>query len=176
MNLLDVVIETERLILKPITLDFAENIFMEFTSEITKYMYPKPSEKIEETYGFIENSLEKLNNGKDLQMVILNKKKDEFIGCIGLHNINTLEPELGIWTKKSSHNNGFGLEAMTGLIEWTHKNIKFNHLIYPVDKKNIASRKLPEKNNGIIMKENKTVGMAGNELDEYVYWIYPENK
>jgi len=61
---------------------------------------------------------------------------------------------------------------MTGLIEWSHKNIKFNYLIYPVDKKNIASRKIPEKNGGKIMEEKKTKGMAGNELDEYVYWIY----
>jgi len=36
-------------------------------------------------------------------MVITNKNEDEFIGCIGLHNINTLTPELGIWTKKLSH-------------------------------------------------------------------------
>ena len=172
MNLLDIIIETDRLVLKPITLDFAKDIFNEFTIEITKYMYPKPAGKIEETKEFIENSIEKLKNGIDLQMIIVNKNENEFIGCIGLHKINTLEPELGIWTKKSSHNNGYGLEAMTALIEWAHKNLKFNHLVYPVDKRNIASRKIPEKNNGKIMKETKMVGMAGNELDNYVYWIY----
>ena len=175
MNLLDTIIETDRLILKPMTLDFSEDIFKEFTSEITKYMYPKSAIDVEETFEFIKNSIEKLKKGIDLQMVIINKKQNEFIGCIGIHNLNTLEPELGIWTKKSSHKNGFGLEAMTGLIEWAHKNIKFNYLIYPVDKRNIASRRLPEKNNGKIMKEKKMIGMAGNELDEYVYWIYPKN-
>jgi len=172
MDLMNIIIETDRLLLKPITLDFAEDIFNEFSWDITKYMYPKPAEKIEETYDFIKNSLMNLKNGIDLQMVIINKNEDEFIGCIGLHNINTLTPELGIWTKKLSHKNGYGLEAMTGLIEWSHKNIKFNYLIYPVDKKNIASRKIPEKNGGKIMEEKKTKGMAGNELDEYVYWIY----
>ena len=174
MNLLDIIIETDRLLLKPIHVDYLNDIFNEFTLEITKYMYPKPAENKEETFEFINGSIKKMIKGTDLQMVIINKLNKEFIGCIGLHNINTLEPELGIWTKKSSHNNGFGLEAMTGLIDWTHKNIKFNYLVYPVDKRNIASRKLPEKNNGKIMKENKTVGMAGNLLDEYVYWIYPK--
>jgi hypothetical protein len=67
------------------------------------------------------------------------------------------------------------LEAMTALINWTHKNIKFNHLKYPVDKRNKASGKLPENNNGKIMREYKTIGLGGNELDEYEYWIYPTN-
>jgi len=133
MVLTNIRIKTDRLLLKPITLDFAGDIFNEFSWEITKYMYPKHAEKIEETYDFINNSLMKLKSGIDLQMVITNE--DEFIGCIGLHNINTLTPELGIWTKKLSHKNGYGLEAMTGLIEWSHENIKFSHLIYPVDKK-----------------------------------------
>jgi RimJ/RimL family protein N-acetyltransferase len=174
MNLLDTTIETKRLLLKPISHDYADEIFKEFTSEITKYMYPKPAENIDETKDFIEKSLEGSANGTNLQLIIVNKDNNEFIGCIGLHNINTMEPELGIWTKKSSHNNGYGLEAMTALINWAHKNIKFNYLKYPVDKRNKASRRLPENNNGKIMKEYKTIGSGSNELDEYEYWIYPK--
>ena len=88
--------------------------------------------------------------------------------------MNTSEPGLWVWIKKSSHNNGFGLEAVNGLIEWANKNMKFDHLVYPVDKRNIASRRIPEKNNGKIVKEEKSRGEAGNELDEYEYWIYPK--
>ena len=174
MNLFEIIIETDRLLLKPISFNFAEDIFNEFTWEITEYMYPKPAEKIEDTKKFIENSLVKLKNGIDLQMVVVNKMNSEFIGCIGLHNINTLEPELGIWIKKSSHKNGYGLEAINGLIDWANKNIKFNYLKYPADKRNIASKKIPEKNNGKIMKELKIIGAAGNELYINEYWIYPK--
>jgi RimJ/RimL family protein N-acetyltransferase len=174
MNLLDVIIETKRLVLKPISYEYTDEIFREFTYEITKYMNPKPAKNIEETKNFIKKSLEELTEGTNLQLVIIKKDNNEFIGCIGLHNIKTIDPELGIWTKKSSHNNGYGLESMSGLIEWTHKNIKFNYLKYPVDKRNKASRRLPEKNKGIIMKEYKNIGVGGNELDEYEYWIYPK--
>jgi RimJ/RimL family protein N-acetyltransferase len=174
MNLLDIIIETKRLVLKPISYDYADEIFKEFTYEITKYMASKPTENIEETKYFIKESLEGLAEGTNLQLVIIKKDNNEFIGRIGLYNIKTKDPELGIWTKKSSHNNGYGLEAMDGLIEWAHKNIKFSHLRYPVDKRNKASRRLPEKNNGIIMKEYKKIGLSGNELDEYEYWIYPK--
>jgi hypothetical protein len=43
-----------------------------------------------------------------------------------------------------------------------------------VDKRNKASRRLPENNSEKIMKEYKTTGSGGNELDEYEYWIYPK--
>jgi RimJ/RimL family protein N-acetyltransferase len=175
MNLLDQTIETERLILKPISYEYAEDIFKEFTQEITKYMYPKPAKNIDETKEFIKHSLVGLENGTNFQLVIVNKTNSEFIGCIGLHNINEIDPELGIWTKKSSHNNGYGMEAMNGLIKWANENIKFNHLKYPVDKRNKASKRIPERNDGEIMKEYKKIGMGGNELDEIEYWIYPRN-
>ena len=175
MDLMSIEIETDRLLLKPISYDYVEDIFKEFTQEITKYMYPKPTETMEETKGILENSLKGLRAGNNLQMVILDKTNNEFIGRIGIDELDTLEPELGIWTKKSSHHNGYGLEAMTGLIEWAHNNIKFNYLKYPVDKRNLASRKIVEKNNGRILKEYKKIGMGGNELDEYEYWIYPKN-
>ena len=176
MNLMNALIETERLILKPISYEYTENIFMKFTQEITKYMYPKPAENIEETRAFIEQSLKGLENGNNLQMVILNKIKNEFIGCIGLHNIEKIDPELGIWIKKSSYNNGYGLEAINGLIIWTNENVKFEYLKYPVDKNNTSSKKIPERNNGKIMKEYKNIGMKGNELEILEYWIYSKNK
>jgi RimJ/RimL family protein N-acetyltransferase len=176
MNLLDVIIETERLILKPITLNYAEDIFKEFTWEITKYMYPKPFDNIQEINKLIEESIIKVKNEVSLYMVILDRNNNEFIGCTGWEIFDTSKPELWIWIKKSSHNKSFGLEAMTGLIEWTHENIKFDYLIYPACKNNIASRRLPEKNKGKIMGEEKSLGEAGNELDECIYWIYPKNK
>lgn len=176
MDLMNVLIETERLIIKPISYEYTDIIFKEFTQEITKYMAPKPAENIEETKAFIEQSLKGLESGINLQMVIVNKARNEFIGCIGLHDINKNDPELGIWLKKSSHNNGFGIEAMDSLINWANENIKFNYLKYPVDKRNISSMKIPEKYNGKIMKEYKDIGMKGNELEILEYWIYPKNK
>ena len=175
MNLLDVIIETERLYLKAISRDFADDIFREFTPEITKYMYPKPKENIEETYEYIEKTLSKIKEGDELEMVITKKENNEFIGVCGIYDLNKLGPGLWIWIKKSSHNNGFGLEAINGLIEWSNINIKFDYLEYPVDKRNIASRRIPEKNNGKIVKEEKSEGEAGNELDEYIYIGYIQN-
>jgi RimJ/RimL family protein N-acetyltransferase len=115
------------------------------------------------------NSLEK---GNDLQMVILKKQLNEFIGCAGVHQIGAKDPELGIWIKKSAHGNKYGLETITALIAWARKNIDFNYLRYPVDKRNRASRRIPEQNGGIIKREFKGINQKGFELDEVEYWIY----
>jgi len=49
VDLTGVEIETERLRLVPISMDYAEDIFAEFTDEVTKLMYPRAPVEIEET-------------------------------------------------------------------------------------------------------------------------------
>ena len=115
IDCLKISMETERLLLVPISLDFDKKIFKEFTSEITIYMFPKPAEKIEETQEFINSALGKIQKGEELQMVVLKKDTREFLGCAGLHHIDTPTPELGIWIKKSAHGNGYGREAVADL-------------------------------------------------------------
>lgn len=175
MELKKIHIESERLLLLPIEGKYANEIYKEFTHEVTKYMFPKPADNIEETFGFIHSALQGLEKGNNLQMVIVLKNTKEFIGCIGLHDIDTKEPEVGIWTKKSSHGNRYGFEAGTALIQWAFDHLEVDHLVYPVDKRNIASRRIPECNGGRIVKEYKKINSIGFELDEYEYWIYKES-
>jgi len=172
LNLLSTTIKTSRLLLLPIDYTHIEEIFHNFNAEITRYMFPKPASKIEETKAFIESSLKELAEGTALQLQILADKSNEFIGCAGIHKINSLHPELGIWIKKSTHGNAYGLEAITGMINWAKQNIEFEYLIYPVDKRNAASRRIPERNGGVIGRELKTINQVGFELDEVEYWIY----
>lgn len=168
-------INTNRLSLIPITRDHAPEIFCEFTKEITTFMYPKPADKIKETYQFIDGAIVKNNTGEQLQMVILNKETKEFLGCAGLHDIKTRTPELGIWLKKSAHGFGYGQETIAGLESWAQKNLDFDYLKYPVDKRNIPSRKIPESLGGVIAAEFKQKNLFGDELDEVEYRIPKKN-
>lgn len=172
MELTDVIIESERLIQRPIKEEDASEIFKYFTDEVTKYMYPKKPEKIEETLSFIKQAIEGMRANTNLQLVILKKETGEFIGCAGLHKIGQDDPELGVWTKKEAHGNGYGLEAMTAIINWAKQNLEYKYLKYPVDKRNFASRRIPEINGGIIKKEQKIMNLSNFELDEVEYWIY----
>lgn len=172
MNLSTVEILTERLLLKPIDMSYAEEIFTSFDKNVTHYMGPQPADTISETQAFIVYSLKSLQQGTNLQLVIIDKSNGDFFGCAGLHGIGEKDPELGVWLKSSAHGNGYGLEAMTALIEWAQNNIEFDYMTYPVDKRNTASRRIPEKNGGIIAREMKVMNASGFELDEVEYRIY----
>lgn len=173
---MNISIQTDRLSLVPVSRDYAQDIYREFTKEITTFMYPKPADKIEETYKFIDESIVKNNAGKQLQIVILDKKSKEFLGCGGLHEIDTRTPELGIWIKKSAHGNRYGREAIAGLEKWAQENLDFDYIKYPADKRNISSRKIPESLGGVIAREYKQKNLSGNELDEVEYRIPKKNK
>ncbi|MBI2436838.1 MAG: GNAT family N-acetyltransferase [Candidatus Magasanikbacteria bacterium] len=172
MNLLETKIETERLLLIPVSLEYKEDMFREFTSEITQFMFPKPAQKVEDAEIFIDGALEKMIAGKDLVCMVLKKNDREYLGNAGLHHIDTTKPELGIWIKKSAHGNKYGREAMEALKKWADEHLDYEYISYPVDKKNIASRKIPESMGGVVGREYKLTGMGGQELDEVEYWIY----
>ncbi len=165
-------INTDRLTLKPIDRIFADEIFQEFTDEITKFMGPKPIETLDGVFEYIAICLEKLEKNEELPFVIIEKKTKKFIGCTSIHEIDTNTPEIGIWIKKSAHGNRYGLEAVTELISWAKENLVFEYLRYPVDKRNTASRKIPEKNGGVLKEGMKYKNQKGFELDEVEYWIY----
>lgn len=106
------VLESERIRLVPTTLADAEVIFQEFTEEVTRYMYPKPTGNIQNTIDFITDSRVKMEQGINLQITIFDAKTGEFLGGGGLHRLDTMTPEFGIWIKLSAHGHGYGREAM----------------------------------------------------------------
>lgn len=172
----DFKLETNRLFIVPITQDYADEIFTTFTAEITVYMLPKPADRIEEIQSFITESQKTNAEGTNLQLVILNKETGEFLGCVGLHQLNKRDPEFGIWLKKDAHGNGFGLEAGKALIHWGLINLDPDYIKYPVDRANIASRRIPEACGGEIKDEYTETGLGGNIMNTVEYHIYPEKR
>ncbi|MCK5129877.1 MAG: GNAT family N-acetyltransferase [Clostridiales bacterium] len=128
MNCMDIKIESERLLLVPIALKHAEDMFKTFNDEITKYMTPKPADDISQTKDFIKSSLSRMKNNSNIQLVILIRETKELIGCVGLHDINTKTPEFGIWTKNISHGNGYGKEAIHVLYDWACNHLEFDYI------------------------------------------------
>lgn len=167
-------ITTERLLLNPISLNDAKDIFAHFNAEVTKYMYPKPADDISETIDFIKSSMEKYKKEEEIVFVGRLKDTNEFIGCFGLHAIHIKTPELGVWTKMEAHGHHYGLEGMKGIIDYAKTHIDYDYLVYPVDKKNAASRNIPETLGGIIRDAYIEEGLGGNTLDLIEYHIFKE--
>jgi RimJ/RimL family protein N-acetyltransferase len=176
MDTSNITIETNNLLLRGITLGYVPEIFKEFTAEITTYMFPKPPEQIEETLAFVEKSIQENKEGSNLQIVITRKDTGEFLGCGGLHHINTATPELGIWIKKSAWGHGYGKETMIALKEWADQNLAYEYILYPVSKENHASRRIPESMGATVAREYDYTNMSGAVMHSLEYRIYPGEK
>jgi len=163
---------TERLEIVPISLLYKDAIFKEFTKEITELMHPKPPTSDEDTVEYIKSELPKYERGEELPMIILEKNNQDFLGCVGIHFLSSLTPELGIWIKKLAQGNGYGKEAVNALKRWGDDNLDYEYLTYPVDKANVRSRRIAESIGGIIRREFKKTNLSGRILDEVEYWIY----
>jgi len=173
MNLLDVEIITQRLKEVPISMKYKEEIFKEFTKTVTKYMYPKAPDNIEDTEGFINHSLKWLKEGTNLQLIILHKETEEFIWCVWLHNLGANKKEFGVRIKEAAYWNGYGKEAILGIKERADKNLDYEFLLYPVDRANISSRKIAEAMGWMIEREYEEKNASWDILNLTEYRIYP---
>jgi RimJ/RimL family protein N-acetyltransferase len=165
----------ERVVLNSIHERYSSEIFKEFSDDVTQYMGPRPAETIEDTVFFINESINGMKAGHDLNLVITGKEDDEFLGCCGLHGKgDPRTPELGIWIKKDAHGNKYGQEAIRTLAMWVVRNIDFDFLVYPVDRANISSRKIPESLGGVVFHEQQVSTVRGISLDQVFYKLSPD--
>lgn len=167
-----VVINTERVRLQAISRKFIEEIYQNFTPEITEYMMPAPPAERADTTAFVESALLGLDRRDDLHLVIRLHDGGEFLGVCVLHaRGQPNEPELGIWLKKGAHGHGYGLEAITALKKWAESQLEYERLLFPVDRRNTPSRRIPEELGGRIIAERKITSMSGTELDVVIFGI-----
>ena len=164
-------LESERLNLIPLDEGNIPEVFESFTEDVTTYMFPSAPKHISETEAFVNTTLSKMEKGKEIVFAIRLKENDEFIGLGGIHNIPSGSPEIGIWTKKASHGNGYGFEAVSRLISHIRQALPYDHIIYPVDKRNYPSRRIPIMHGGQLVKEYEVVNLSGNTLEIVEYWI-----
>ena len=171
-NLETVNLKSDRLILQPVELKYKEEIFQEFTSEITTYMYPQAAKNISETEQVIKEMIQQRDDRTDLVLVISNKKTLEFLGMCGVHKIDTDTPELGVWVKKSAQGRGFGKEAIHLLKNWADGNLNYKYLSYPVDRRNIRSRKIALSLGGKLFDSYQKNNLRDDFLDLVEYRIF----
>ncbi len=165
-------LESERLWLRPIEMKDADDIYQHFTQEITKYMFPNPNVNVLETEGFIRTCIIKRRKLKDLVMTIILKDTYEFIGLVGIHSLHTSSPELGIWIKKEAFHQGFGKEAIETMIDTFNDLKEVDYYVYPVDSRNAASKKLVQSLGGQFVHHEQKVVDSNKILEIDTYHIY----
>ena len=105
-------LDSERLRLLPVTDEYTDQIFHEFTPDVATYMYPRPAKERSETEAFVRAAKAANREGSSLNMVITDRETGDFLGCAGLHKLADKRPEFGIWVKQSAQMHGYGKEAI----------------------------------------------------------------
>ena len=180
-NLKNIKIETERLILQPATLDYAQDIFSEFNDDVASQMRFLPSKNIQQTKQIILNRNKKFEEWTDFQFVVLEKNTKEFIWCCGIKNPQTLTPTIGLWVKVWAQWKWYGKEIIGWLLDWANQRLDFEYIKYDINKENIRSIKIVESfwwmpnldSNGKIKIYKREVDEWKPEQFGYQYKIYP---
>ena len=137
---------TERLIMLPLSMEYCEDIFREFTEEVALYMVPAAFSVQDRraAEAFIKSCELAHLNATDLELAVLDKNSREFIGSAAVLKLHRRVPEIGLWIKKSAWGRKYGLEIVRALVEWTFARKDYPYIIYPVDRDNRPSRLIAE--------------------------------
>ncbi len=134
---------TQRLIIERLSLKYIEEIFKEFTDEVTQYLRASTPKNIQEEIDRVERSKEKSKKWIEMNFTVSDKQWD-FIWCCGVMQLDTVTPEIGLWMKQSARGKGYGKEMVRTLIDRMVRTRDFEYIIYRVHIDNIWSRKIVE--------------------------------
>lgn len=153
MNLLDILanlpsIETERLLLRKITLNDASDMF-EYASnpEVSEYTMWSTHTSIEDTKYFLK-SLTKMYKRRELvDWGIVHKAEKKFIGTCGFveWSMTHSRAEIGYALSARYWREGYMSEAVNAIIEFGFREMLLNRIVGRCEVNNIASARVMEK-------------------------------
>jgi len=124
---------------------YVEDIFRELTPTVAKFLPFIPTQKKEDTFGFVAYSLGQLEKQKDITLLATDNQTGEFIGCCGIHDICDESISIGLWIKESANGKGYGKEIVRSLEQFVFDHLAVDYLIYNVERNNAGSINIAEK-------------------------------
>jgi len=142
------ILETERLRIRPITIDDRSEVFeYRRDKETNKYQGWIP-ETIEDVDVFIAKISMQINLPDTwFQFVIIDKETQRIVGDIGIHFIDAenKQAEIGCTLNKDFQNKGFATESVKEVIGYLFNGLKKHRIITSIDPDNINSIRLVER-------------------------------
>lgn len=117
-------LQTERLILREITENDAEEMYKNWASDegVSKYVRWSTHKNLEETREYIRCEQKRCENGECYNWGIVLKEKNELIGAIGAFPSEDNRLELGYNIAKNHWNNGYTTEALKRVLKYLINN------------------------------------------------------
>lgn len=144
------VIETDRLVLRPFTLEDVPALYrMSQEDGMAKWIPDQVYEDEEEAKGVVEFLMAQYgekSTPKEAPYVIgvVLKDTDELIGHVGLSPLGE-DVELGYAIAENHHGNGYATEAVEAMTHWALNELGLPSVLGVVDRDNRASWKVLEK-------------------------------
>jgi len=167
------IIETERLIMRKVTLDDKDAFFELRTNPIVnRYIDRDPMKSVEEAEELILKIIGSLDNNDAISWTINLKGNDRMIGSIDFWRIdkNHHRAEIGYTLHPDYHHQGIMSEAMDAALEHGFKHMKLHSVEANVNPANAASKKILEKHGFVLeayFRENYHYN--GKFLDSLIY-------
>lgn len=145
-----VVLETERLILRPITELDAKYIFNIFSDpEVAKFDWFYPIEDTEIALKMIRNYYTSFTSKEEITWGIQPKGSDELIGicCLGDFEVRSRRAVIGYDLAQKEWNKGYATEAVKVLVDYGINRMELNRIEAFITPGNDASVRVLEKLN-----------------------------
>jgi len=140
------ILETERLYLRRMTIEDAENIYLlNLDRDVVKYTGDQAFESIETAKMFLANynHYKKYDFGR---WAVINKTNNNFLGWCGLKYTQDLDEfDIGFRFFKKEWNKGYATESAKACLKLGFDKYKMNEIIGRAMKENISSIKVLEK-------------------------------
>jgi len=169
-----IILITERLILRPISINDAGEIFQYRADSITNKYQGWIPDRIEDVQYFINDRVSNIIdiNGTWFQFVITLKHSGEIIGDIGLHFFDkeNKQVEIGCTLNKDYQKKGYASEAMHEVIKFVFNSLDKHRIIASIAPENLSSIRLVKRLN--FRKEahfRQSIFSNGSWIDDLIY-------
>lgn len=165
-----VILETERLILRELTINDDESFYyLNLNPNVIKYTGDSSFANIKEAKSFLENYSDYIKNGFG-RWAVIEKQSNNFIGWCGLKfHKDTNEIDIGFRFFEEYWNKGFATESAKSCLEYGFLQLNLTEIIGRVMKENLASIKVLEK---IGLQFSHSFNFENNE--GYIYKLKKE--
>lgn len=169
---MNLILNTERLILRPFEKSDAESFFeMDKNPEVHRYLWNKPVLEIEEVFAGIKMIRQQYIDNNIGRFAVILKETNEFIGWAGLkYNTKTVNNknyfyDIGYRLNENFWGNGYASEASFAWLDYGFKVMKIEKMTAAAQTANIASNRILQK-----------IGMKVTEqyLEDNVSWNWYE--
>lgn len=170
------IFETDRLRLRPPTMNDADEIFKKYAQdpEVTKYLIWAPHSTVQQTKEFIQTCVQRLESGEIFPRVIEIKSNHELIGMIDLR-AEGHRADFGYVIARDHWGKGFATEAVKVVVKYALSQESIYRVWAVCDVENKASARVMEKagleREGILRKYIVHPHISAKPRDCYCYSI-----